>query len=83
MNEFITKAYLKGTEVKETLKREAQTLKQDTRGMELLQIIIIILIVVIIAAALWAFLGPWITNMINSITEGADSMDDWSLPGSN
>ena len=54
---------------------EAKRIKQDESGMELLQLILIIVIVVIIAAVLWAFLGDWIQDMLNTIFQQSQDFD--------
>ncbi|MCL2356942.1 MAG: hypothetical protein FWC70_07280 [Defluviitaleaceae bacterium] len=46
---------------------EAGRIKNDERGMELLQVILIILFVIIIAAVVWALLGDVIRDLIDQI----------------
>lgn len=76
MNALLTKAYLGATNF---VSKEITELRKDERGMELLQIILIILIVVVIAAALWAFLGDWVADMLNQITDATPDIS--AIPG--
>ena len=55
--------------VKGFISNEAKRLKDDERGIELVTIVIIILIVVVLAAAIWAFLGDWIGELLRQIFE--------------
>jgi len=50
---------------------EVNQIKEDERGLELLQVLLIIVIVVIVFVALWAILGPWITDLLDTVEEGA------------
>ena len=71
MNNMLTKAYLTtvtaSAVAKNLIQDEAKRLKDDERGMELLQILLIILFVVVIAAAVWLLLGDWIRDLIDQI----------------
>ena len=73
MNSLILSAYLGALAVtgnaKDFIKREVFRMKDDERGMELLQILLIVLLVVIIAAAVWIFLGDWIADLLDDIEE--------------
>jgi peptidoglycan/LPS O-acetylase OafA/YrhL len=58
---------------------EVRRIKDDESGMELLQIILIILFVVIIAAVLWAFLGDWITRLLQQIFDRSQDIDNTTV----
>ena len=53
--------------VRGCLVNEAKRLRSDERGMELLQLILIIVIVIVVAVALWAVLGPVISDLLEQI----------------
>lgn len=55
---------------------EVKRIKEDESGMELIQVILIILMVVVIAAALWAFLGEWITNLLKDVFDKSEPVGD-------
>lgn len=55
---------------KRLIANEVRRIRDDESGMELIQVVLIILIVVVIAAALWAFLGDYISDLIQKILGG-------------
>jgi len=48
---------------------EVRRIKNDERGMELLQVLLIILMVVVIGALVWAFLGDVIAGLFDDILQ--------------
>ena len=61
---------------KTTLTSEVKRIKDDERGLELLQVLIIVAIVIIIAAALIAMLWPLIQDLLGIVDEETTTLID-------
>ena len=81
MNNFMIAAYLGITsavaKTRGFIADEAQRIKDDESGMELIQVILIIALVVIIALGLWAWLGGWIGDIIDGIEDVDFEAPNW------
>ena len=64
------------TRLKDFAKGEVSSLRSDERGLEVLQVVLIIVMVVVIAAVLWAFLGEWVTNLLQDIADYGSDFGD-------
>ena len=62
--------------VKDFASQEIGRIKRDERGMELVQVVIILLIVILIAVAVWAFLGEWITQLLDTVYQQQLNIDE-------
>ena len=71
MDKFSTMLYLKTMNTCDNAARyvcnEINRIKNDEGGMELVQIVIILLMVILIAAAVWQFLGTWISELLEQV----------------
>ena len=74
MNNLFTALFM----LKHFVTNEVRRMKNDERGMELLQVLLIVLIVVVIGGLVWVFLGDWIAGLIENIGDPPDIRgDDW------
>jgi Flp pilus assembly pilin Flp len=57
-----------------SLKGLARDLKEDERGLEVVQVVLIILVGVLLVVALWGVLSGWLGDLWNRITGAGDTI---------
>ena len=57
------------------VKQFIERLKKDESGLEIVQVVLIVLVGVLLIAGLWAVLGPWISQIWDSITQEAVTIE--------
>ena len=66
--DFSLKAYLAITGL-------ARGLRDDERGLEVVQVVLIILVGVLLIVALWGALSGWLSDLWNNITGAGDTIE--------
>ena len=77
MNNFFAALCMQIIGLKDFVTNEVRRMKNDERGMELLQVLLIVLIVVAVGALVWAFLVPWIAELIDNIGDPPEIDVEW------